>query len=409
MVTKFDIFEYMYKAGSPLKPRDIANEFNHVDYNFIYNILLSMNRLKLIIKNEYGFQVVRNRKNEILHNLILFCIKNDINYNQIINKKLATFISRAFLKKKFSVKDFQLDSRKIAFYVEILSKSGFALVHSKKPLIATIPYNSFLRDLVGYFGENILVVKLKLNIEEIEKELNIFRKLRAVNEVKYQRIIEEYEMKFIHHSLSLEGNPMTLPDTIKLLKDKVLSGKYTIESVNEVNNYNTALAAMSKDVQLLRPISIETILNYHKLSMAHRPEIAGKIRLQNVVIKGNPDYKICKVEEIHKSLLELMIRYNEFIIKRNSLEKILEFAAYFHNEFQHIHPFLDGNSRTTRLITFYLFRTQNIPVLDIPLGLLEEYVFSTKGAKKRDDKRLLNTFEQIIQFNLKMLNERLKN
>ena len=52
-------------------------------------------------------------------------------------------------------------------------------------------------------------------------------------------------------------------------------------------------------------------------------------------------------------------------------------------------------------------RTQNIPLLDIPLGLLEEYVFSTKGAAKRDDKKLEQVFQQIILYNLKAINEKL--
>ena len=49
----------------------------------------------------------------------------------------------------------------------------------------------------------------------------------------------------------------------------------------------------------------------------------------------------------------------------------------------------------------------DIPILDIPLGMLEEYVFSTKGAKKRDDKKLSQVLQQIIMFNLKAINEKL--
>ena len=101
MVTKYDIFEFMYKKGSPLKPREVANEFkkSNKDYNGIYNMLVELKNQELIVKNEYGFQVVRDEKNDLLFQMIKFCLKNDINYNHLIDRNLAVFISKAFLKK----------------------------------------------------------------------------------------------------------------------------------------------------------------------------------------------------------------------------------------------------------------------------------------------------------------------
>ena len=86
------------------------------------------------------------------------------------------------------------------------------------------------------------------------------------------------------------------------------------------------------------------------------------------------------------------------------LEEVLKFAVYFHNEFQHIHPFEDGNSRTTRLITFHLLQSKGIPILDIPYGLLDEYLVYTKGSRTREDKKLLSNLQKIILFNLKKIN-----
>ncbi|MFH1510950.1 MAG: Fic family protein, partial [Candidatus Woesearchaeota archaeon] len=147
---------------------------------------------------------------------------------------------------------------------------------------------------------------------------------------------------------------------------------------------------------------------YHGIAMQHRSAMAGKFRKRQVHIKGNPDYDVADAKDIEKRLAGLLKKYNEFISNRkNSLRDILDFVAYFHNGFQHIHPFEDGNSRTTRLIAFHLLKTQNIPVYDIPLGLLEEYVFSTKGARKRDDRKLNQIMQQIILSNLKAINEKL--
>src|SRR3989338_2144038 len=104
----------------------------------------------------------------------------------------------------------------------------------------------------------------------------------------------------------------------------------------------------------------------------------------------------------------LFDKYNDFIKRKNvSIREILQFAAYFHNEFQHIHPFEDGNSRTTRLITFYLLQSLDVPIFDIPFGMLDEYVSLTKGSRKREDEKLFRSLQKIILYNLKKINERL--
>ena len=410
MVTKYDVFEYVYRKGGPVKPQEVSRAFRHIAYHSAYAMLQQLKTQGLLVKNAYGFQANMNQKNDRLFRLIGFCLKNDLNYNELLDKNLAAFISGAFQKKRVTVKDAGLDSRTFSKYVEILTKDGLALRVSRKPLVVAIPYNSFLRDVVAHFGQNALVAKARSDeyLDEIDKELRKFRRLRSANEARYRRVVDETELHFIHHSLSLEGNPITLPDTRKLLKEHIVPSAYSTESVQEVQNYQKAIAQMSKDAEDFRPITRESILRYHQLAMAHRTAIAGKIRSVPVMIRWNPDFSVAEASEIEPQLASLLEAYNQFIAnKKQPLKSILAFSSRFHNEFQHIHPFEDGNSRTTRLITFHLLRTQNIPLLDIPLGLLEEYVFSTKGAAKRDDKKLKQVLQQIILYNLKAINGKL--
>jgi Fic family protein len=244
-------------------------------------------------------------------------------------------------------------------------------------------------------------------IEEISRELALFKKLRKGKEQRYKQIIEDSEVYFIHHSLSLEGNPITLPQTRKILKDKIIPSNLRTSDVDEIKNYQKALFQMIQDSQSKRLLTIPTILNYHGLAMVHIPEIAGKIRKTEVYIKGNPNFKITKAEDLEEELNKLLKVYNEFVNRKSSLKETLAFAVYFHNEFQHIHPFEDGNSRTTRLITFHLLQSLDIPILDIPFGLLDEYLSNTKGSKNREDLKLYQSLQKIILFNLKKINKRL--
>ena len=411
MATKYDIFEFMYNKGE-IKVQDILNAFKKSKsyYHSIYKILQKLKNENFISKTTNGFQVIVSQKNDVLYKLIEFCIANGINYNNFLDKGIVNFIEKALQRRKFSIENFKLDPRTFRNYVNILYKNGFLIVLSWKPLIAVMPYNSFLGSLLEHFGCKPIAVKRKEDeyFKEIKKELKTFRRLRRKNERGYNEIIKKYEIKFIQHSLNLEGNPITLPETIKLLESQVLSKDMKMEDAQEVQNYQKALNQMLKDSSDAKLLSKEAILNYHSLAMQHAPKIAGKIRKVSVFIRGNPDFKVASAEEIEKKINDLLEEYNNFIKEKHPLEEVLEFSTYFHNEFQFIHPFIDGNSRTTRLLVFHILRSQDIPIIDIPLGLLEDYLFSTKGAKKRDDKKLNQAFQSIILYNLKMIDEQLR-
>lgn len=243
----------------------------------------------------------------------------------------------------------------------------------------------------------------------LHKELQLFRRLRRKNERKYLALVNSYRLRFIQHSLNLEGNPITLPETVKLLQHQVVPESLSLEAIEEVRNYQLAMGAMLLDVAEHQPLTQASILNYHYLALQHRPSVAGKIRRVAVRIKNNPRFTVAAVGEIQRRLALFLQRYNQFISKKKpSIPESIHFAAYFHNEFQHIHPFLDGNSRITRLLTFHLFRSVGLPVIDIPLGLLEEYLASTKGAARRDDQRLCRILELVVLYNLRLFNEELK-
>ena len=411
MATKYDIFEFMHDKGN-IKVGDILKAFkkSKKDYNSVYKILQKLEKEKIISKTSKGFQTVISSKNELLYKLISFCIANGINYNNILDKGIVDFIKEALQKRRFSIEDFKLNPRTFKNYLCLLYKNGFLIVFSWKPLVATLPYNSFLGNSLKYFGHDVFSARRREDeyLEDIEKELKIFRRLGKKNERKYHEIIEKYEIRFIQHSLNLEGNPITLPETIKLLQDQIIPKDMKAVDVQEIQNYQKALSKMLKDSFENKLLNKESILNYHFTAMQHNPKIAGKIRKVNVYIKGNIDFKVASVNEIEKKMEILLGRYDEFASKKHSLKETLSFASYFHNELQFIHPFTDGNSRVTRLLAFHILRSQDIPIIDIPLGLLEEYLFSTKGAKRRDDMKLNHVFQSVILYNLKMINDQLK-
>jgi len=414
MVTKYDVFEIVYKNRALLKPIEVVKKLNkdEREYHVIHRYLRELANEKLLIKKREGFQAEVSKKSELLYSLILYCIKNGINYNLILDRNFAQFISLSLQREEINSTNIKLNPRTVKKYLEILDKYGLILIISEKPLRAKVFYNVLLNNLLIYFGHkhSVLTERPRSYIFEIKKELETYKKLKKKDEAKYQKIVGEFEISFIYHSLSLEGNPITLPETIKILKEKLIPANLKTTDVDEVKNYQEAVLQMLKDTNERKPLSLQSVLDYHKLAMRHRSYLAGSIRTIPVHIKGNPNFKVTPPEKIKEELEKLFDKYNEFIKRKNvPLEEVLKFAVYFHNEFQHIHPFEDGNSRTTRLITFHLLQSLDIPILDIPFGLLDEYLSYTKASKNREDIKLYQSLQKIILFNLKKINKKMIN
>ncbi len=406
MVTKNDVFEVVYKNQVPIKPIEVARKLNkdNSEYKNIHRILEELVKEKFLIKKDSEFEIKKSEKTEQLYNLIYYCTHNGINYNHLLDKNLIKFIYEALRKEEFQQKDIDANPKTFKKYIDILDKYGLILISSKKPLRARIFCNTLINNLLIYFDfSDIPERDYTINyLDEIEKELALYKKLRKKNEAGYQSVVNEFEVYFVQHSLSLEGNPITLPDTIKILKDEIIPRDLKSEDIEEVKNYQNALVKMLRDAQLGKKLTVMEILEYHKLAMSHKPRIAGEIREDSVHIKGNPNFKTAKAEEIIPLLKELLEKYNKFLKKKKtSIKEIIDFSSYFHNEFQYIHPFEDGNSRTTRLITFHLLHSKGIPMLDIPFGLLDEYLSYTKGSKKGKIRSCLKIFRRLFYLILK--------
>ena len=153
MVTKYDVFEIVYKNRASLKPVEVVKRLNkdEREYHIIHKYLRELTKEKLLIKKKDGFQADISQKTELLYNLILYCIKNGINYNLILDKNFAQFIGRALQKEEINFKNIKLNPRTIKKYVEILNKYGLIIIISEKPLRAKIFHNALLNNLLIYF------------------------------------------------------------------------------------------------------------------------------------------------------------------------------------------------------------------------------------------------------------------
>ena len=405
MTSKYDVF-YVIATKGEINANEIVEALNKPkkEYKAIFNHIMELDREKYIQRGD-KITIIHNEKSKRLFGLISFCISNRINYNIIFKKTMLSFIQKASKKEFFTINDIKVHSQTFSLYVEALSRYGLLLVISRKPLKCKLLRHHFLIDLMNFFDKKLQFYTSKQHtfINEIKKELRKYRRNVKIHYTVIEDLESKEEVNFIHSSLNLEGNPLTLPETQKLIIEQIVPEKHKLVHIQEVTNYKKAVDLMIANAKKKVRLDFQLVLKYHEIAMSHIRE-AGKIRKQNVIIKLNPNFKTCDWHLISLKLNELMEKYEIFNPKKRDTNKIIEFASFFHNEFQRIHPFIDGNSRISRLLMLHILRSYEIPILDLPLGFFDSYLDLTKRSTKRDDKSFRYLIEEIILMNLKKIN-----
>jgi Fic family protein len=192
--------------------------------------------------------------------------------------------------------------------------------------------------------------KLLKNIKRITTlvhELNQKRYSEPVL-VELQRSAEAVST---YASTSIEGNPLPLTDVKHILKTKPENIR---DSEREVLNYNEIL----KEINIkLKKETVSFTLNLilslqRKITDNLLPKSqSGKLRSEPVFVNDPRLRKIIYWPPDHQDVLPLMNELVEFInTGKNTIDSLI-LAGLFHRQMVIIHPFMDGNGRTTRLAT----------------------------------------------------------
>lgn len=201
--------------------------------------------------------------------------------------------------------------------------------------------------------------KLLDNIKNVTKLITNLNNL-SFPKVVLMRLEKEALALSSHSSTRIEGNPLPLTEVKKILKN---TPDFIRDSEKEVLNYNEALEHLHQLTDRNKTkLTPELILNVHALVIKELlpTHEVGKFRKQPVVV-NNPVLRKMKYlapdwKEVEKLVKELFVFINE---NQNVLDPLV-LAGIFHKQFVIIHPFLDGNGRTTRLITKFILATLGI-------------------------------------------------
>ena len=168
-----------------------------------------------------------------------------------------------------------------------------------------------------------------------------------------------------HSSTSIEGNPLPLTAVKQILKTKPENIRNTEQ---EVLNYNNALEKLNNLIKLKKgyldlKLILETqkIVTYKLLHNVH----CGKIRTEPVFVNDPRTRKTKYWPPDHQNVKYLLGELIQYINKNQSKVDLLILAGVFHKQFVIIHPFIDGNGRTVRLITKFILANMGLDTFNL--------------------------------------------
>lgn len=208
-------------------------------------------------------------------------------------------------------------------------------------------------------------------IDQLKTQLD---NLRPLPENTVRTLHEQQVLEWTYHSNAIEGNTLTLKETKVVLEGITIGGKPLREHF-EVINHKDAIDYVEAIVNNRETLDEWQIKSIHQLVLKNiDTKNAGAYRQENVVIAG-AEHRPPNFLKLPELMADLMTWY-----KNAEHLHPVECAARLHVDFVGIHPFVDGNGRTSRLLmNFELMRRGYLPVI-IPVQTRFQYYEALDAA-----------------------------
>lgn len=230
--------------------------------------------------------------------------------------------------------------------------------------------------------------ELFAEIDALKAELD---KRRPLSQGELQRLREEFLIEYTYNSNAIEGNTLTLQETALVLEGVTIDKKPLKDHLEAVGHRDAFLYVQDL-VKDKVPFSESIIKQIHTLVLMNRPEDRGVYRRIPVKIMGAyhvPSDPILVPEQMENLIAEFA--------GNNKLHPI-ERAALFHLKFEGIHPFVDGNGRTGRLILNLMLMQAGYPPINVKYSDRKRYYEAFDSYYRDNDK---STFIHLIDELLK--------
>lgn len=200
---------------------------------------------------------------------------------------------------------------------------------------------------------------------------------QALNNLK-----KYFDVELTYNSNAIEGNTLTITETKVILEDGLTIGKgKSFREHLEVINHKEAIEYVDDVITKNIDISERVIKDLHHIILKSIDnKNAGEYRKSNVLISGS-EHRPPEHFLVEERMRELVRWYKE----NKDKEHPIKLAAEFHLKFVYIHPFIDVNGRTSRLLMNLILMRNGYPVTVIKNENREEYMKALEKASISND------------------------
>ena len=230
-------------------------------------------------------------------------------------------------------------------------------------------------------------------LSQIDGKKQLLDMLRPFTQGELERLNEEFVTEYTYNSNAIEGNTLTLRETDMVLRGLTIDKKplsHHLEAIGHKEAFDYVVSL----VQQNEPLTERIIKEIHYLVLADKKEDRGVYRRIPVTIMGAAHEPV-QPYLIQPKMEKLLSDYS------NDEAHIVSRLARFHIEFEAIHPFIDGNGRTGRLLVNLELMKAGFPPIDIKFADRVSYY---NAFDEYHVKHNLGAMEQLFA---KALNERL--
>uniref|UniRef100_A0A2M4BJ19 Protein adenylyltransferase Fic n=1 Tax=Anopheles marajoara TaxID=58244 RepID=A0A2M4BJ19_9DIPT len=291
--------------------------------------------------------------------------------DSVTNEQEALGSLKMALEMKLSGKDdkaLRLFQHALALsprHPEILTKYGEFLEHNQQDVVSADQYYTQALTVNPYYSEALANRERTAQIveqmdakrfEQLDRKRDALSAVHLSN-MALKRAEKEAYIQHIYHSVGIEGNTMSLAQTRSVLETRMAVDGKSIDEHNEILGLDAALKYINATlVNKNDYITLKDILEIHRRVLGHVDPIeGGEFRRTQVYVGGH-------IPPGPGDLAILMGRFENWL---NSEQVFLmhpvKYAAMAHYKLVHIHPFSDGNGRTSRLLMNTLLMRAGYP------------------------------------------------
>ncbi|MFH0973558.1 MAG: Fic family protein [Candidatus Micrarchaeota archaeon] len=204
--------------------------------------------------------------------------------------------------------------------------------------------------------------------------------LRPIPKASLEKLRERFELEWTYNSNAIEGNTLSMRETMLVLREGLTIGGKSVREHLEVTNHKAAIDFVYGLLKK-KAVTERDVLEIHALILDRiDPTGAGFYRHERVRITGS-DFSPPSSEKVPALMTEFAA---SFKTEPKDLLASIEFSAFAHFKLVDIHPFIDGNGRAARLLMNLFLMRHGFPPAVILKNDRPRYYASLDAAHKGD-------------------------